>query len=375
MEKANSVMGRAPRVLIVEDDSESVPLLKTLIRNKGFEVSGTASNGAEALEKYKEIHPDIVTMDIMMPTVDGKTCSKNILEYDPRANIVVVSVLGHDELEALKSIGVKAFIKKPIDIDELFNAMKNISVSLVKDEKGDELGAVGMAQSREKNQISGGLFIEIIRHDTLNPIGLIKNFAEVIKDDASETMMPQIDAIIRNADKIIEIIKGASRLSKIDKLKSLDLDKRDISEMIKDAESELANQFDEKHIKLENKVEDGLMIDANPLMKNVIYQLLSNAAKYSPEKSTVLVDAQVDSEEVLLSVKDNGVGVKDDFKKTIFHRFENPKKGGVKGTGIGLAIVEKIVELHNGSVWVEDNPTGGSIFKVKLPKTGVGRRG
>jgi signal transduction histidine kinase len=375
MEKANSVMGRAPRVLIVEDDSESVTLLKTLIRNKGFEVSGTASNGAEALEKYKEIHPDIVTMDIMMPTVDGKTCSKNILEYDPRANIVVVSVLGHDELEALKSIGVKAFIKKPIDIDELFNAMKNISVSLVKDEKGDELGAVGMAQSREKNQISGGLFIEIIRHDTLNPIGLIKNFAEVIKDDASETMMPQIDAIIRNADKIIEIIKGASRLSKIDKLKSLDLDKRDISEMIKDAESELANQFDEKHIKLENKVEDGLMIDANPLMKNVIYQLLSNAAKYSPEKSTVLIDAQVDFEEVLLSVKDNGVGVKDDFKKTIFHRFENPKKGGVKGTGIGLAIVEKIVELHNGSVWVEDNPTGGSIFKVKLPKTGVGRSG
>jgi signal transduction histidine kinase len=314
-------------------------------------------------------------MDIMMPTVDGKTSSKNILKYDPKANIVVVSVIGPEELEVLKSIGVKAFIKKPIDIDELFNAMKNISVSLVKDEKGDDLGAVGMAQSLEKNQISGGLFIDIIHHDTLNPIGLIKNFAEVIKDDASETMMPQIDAIIRNSDKIIEIIKGASRLSKIDKLKSLDLDKRDISEMIKDAESELSNQFKEKHIKLENKVEDGLMIDANPLMKNVIYQLLSNAAKYSPEKSTVLVDAQVDSEEVLLSVKDNGVGVKDDFKKTIFHRFENPKKGGVKGTGIGLAIVSKIVELHNGSVWVEDNPTGGSIFKVKLPKTGVGRRG
>src|SRR3990172_271697 len=85
------------RVLIVEDDPESKELLKTLFLRKGFDVVGTAANGKEALDKYRELRPDIVTMDIMIPYVNGKACTKNILEFDPHANIVVVSVLGHDE--------------------------------------------------------------------------------------------------------------------------------------------------------------------------------------------------------------------------------------------------------------------------------------
>jgi signal transduction histidine kinase len=59
--------------------------------------------------------------------------------------------------------------------------------------------------------------------------------------------------------------------------------------------------------------------------------------------------------------------VDDEYKKEIFTRFTRREKGGVKGSGLGLTIANKIMKLHNGKIWVEDNPGGGSVFKVKLP--------
>jgi signal transduction histidine kinase len=69
-----------------------------------------------------------------------------------------------------------------------------------------------------------------------------------------------------------------------------------------------------------------------------------------------------------VSFADEGGGIPDVFKKTIFDRFERHDKKGVKGTGLGLAIARRIVDLHAGSIWVEDNAAGGCTFRVLLPK-------
>lgn len=365
-EAANSI----PRVLIVEDDTESIALLRTLFERKGYEVVGFATNGSEAFKKYQKLRPDIVTMDIMMPSVDGRTCTKNILEFDPKANIVVVSVLGHEELETLKSLGVKAFIKKPIDIDELFDAIINISVSIVKDEKGEEMGAVGMASAVDDKTISSGLYIEILRHDILNPLGLIKNFAELLSDESSESTKPHVEAIIRNADRLIELVDDASKLSKIDKMKRLGFENLEVSRVIDKALEEIAPQLKSKRLKVENKVKDRVFIEANALIGEALLNLLSNAVKYSPEGGKVTVEADEKGGSIVFSVKDQGPGVPNEYKNSIFKRLERRKKQGVKGTGLGLSLVKKIVELHNGDVWVEDNPNGGSVFKVRIPKRG-----
>jgi signal transduction histidine kinase len=70
----------------------------------------------------------------------------------------------------------------------------------------------------------------------------------------------------------------------------------------------------------------------------------------------------------IVSFADEGGGIPDAFKNTIFDRFERIKKEGVKGTGLGLAIAKRIVDLHGGSIWVEDNSAGGCTFRVRLPK-------
>jgi|GEM_PF-1909242 len=360
-----------PTVLIVEDDSESVELLQVLFERHGFSVVATAPDGEVAVEKYKEHRPDVVTMDIMMPTMDGQSCTKQILELDPDANIVVVSVLGHDELETLKSLGVKAFIKKPLDIKELFETMVNISISIVKDESGLELGAVGMATPAESDAASSSLFLEILRHDILNPLGLIKNFAELMVDTATDENKPQIEAIIRSSERLIEIIEDGSKLTAYSKLRRLSFENLEAGALIEDAVKANSEMIDRKNITVVNNFSGEKFLSASTLLSEAFSQLISNAVKYSSEGSTIIVDAEF-NDTSLFSFSDTGAGVEDQNKTSIFNRFEQAKKKGVKGCGIGLAIVKKIVSLHGGEVWVEDNPEGGSIFKIEIPKKGLG---
>ncbi len=363
---------KGPKVLIVEDDSESATLLEVLFKRKGFEVIDIATNGDDAFEKYKKNRPDVVTMDIMMPRVDGRVCTKNILEFDPEANIIVVSVLDSEELEKLKSLGVKAFIKKPLDIQELFAALINISISIVKDERGRELGAVGMASTVEEDSESSSLFISVLRHDILNPLGLIKNFAELLSDSAEGSQKSPLDAIIRNTERLIVIIEDASRLLEIKNLKRLNFERLEISGLLNDVINNLAADIESKEINLENKVRSEVFVNGNIILKEVFSQLLSNAIKYSPRGGRIVINAESSDNHSIVSFKDSGPGVDDEYKEMIFRRFDQTKKEGVKGSGIGLAIVKKIIDLHAGRVWVEDNPEGGSVFKVEISNKGRG---
>ncbi len=310
-------------------------------------------------------------MDIMMPTMDGRSCTKHIMEFDPDANIVVVSVLGHEELETLKALGVKAFIQKPLDIKELFETMVNLSISIVKDKSGLELGAVGMVTPAESDASQNSLFLDILRHDILNPLGLIKNFAELMIDTATEENKPQIEAIIRGSNRLIEIVEDGSKLTSYSKLRRLSFENLEAGALIKDSITANAEAVARKDITLNNTVSGEHFISANMLLGEAFSQIISNAVKYSAEGSTVTIEASF-NDSAVFSFSDSGPGVDDQYKTSIFNRFEQAKKKGVKGCGLGLAIVKKIVALHSGEVWVEDGPAGGSIFRVEIPTKGRG---
>jgi hypothetical protein len=110
------------------------------------------------------------------------------------------------------------------------------------------------------------------------------------------------------------------------------------------------------------------MLKANPILEDVFSNILSNAIKYSPRNTTVSVIILEEQEDWIVSFADEGGGIPDAFKKTIFDRFERLEKEGVKGTGLGLSIAKHIVDLHAGSIWVEDNFAGGCTFRIRLPK-------
>jgi two-component system chemotaxis response regulator CheY len=107
------------KFLLVDDSTFMIKNLERVVKILDGEVAATALNGKEAIEKYKEVHPDIVTMDITMPEMDGIQAVEGIMKIDPNAVIIMVSALGHQDMvkEAITK-GAKYFIVKPFKIPE-----------------------------------------------------------------------------------------------------------------------------------------------------------------------------------------------------------------------------------------------------------------
>lgn len=114
-------------VLVVDDADFMRTTIKAILSESDIEVIGEAEDGLEAIEKYKELRPDVVTMDITMPEMDGIRAVKEILQIDPEAKIIVCSAMGQQSMviEAIKA-GAKTFVVKPFDRKKLVNEIKTL---------------------------------------------------------------------------------------------------------------------------------------------------------------------------------------------------------------------------------------------------------
>jgi len=114
-------------VLLVDDSRTSRKMLRSLLERNGFDIIGEAVNGEEGYLQYKELHPDIVTMDITMPVMDGIESLTLIKREDANAKVVMITAAGQKEkmVEALKR-GAEEFITKPFDDNEVLNALRRI---------------------------------------------------------------------------------------------------------------------------------------------------------------------------------------------------------------------------------------------------------
>ena len=116
-----------PKVLIVDDSSFMRMAIKSVLEKNGYEIVGEAENGVMGVHMYKELKPDIVTMDITMPVMTGIDAVKSIMKYDPNAKIVMVSAMGQEDM-VMESIlaGAKTFIVKPLKYDYLLDIIKKL---------------------------------------------------------------------------------------------------------------------------------------------------------------------------------------------------------------------------------------------------------
>jgi len=213
------------------------------------------------------------------------------------------------------------------------------------------------------------LFTDIMRHDLLNPAGNIRNLAELMAENADAKKQKEMTLRIRsNIEKMIEMIESASMYARLETMEKLDKVKLDLNEIFRSTAENFKPLLEEKKTILNYLAEGSCYAMANPIIENVFSNLLSNAIKYSPEGKKVEVNINDENKNWKICVKDWGYGIASGDRATLFTRFQRANKKGVKGTGLGLAIAKRIVELHKGRIWIEDNPEGGSIFYVELPK-------
>ena len=115
------------RFLLCDDSAFMRMMLRRILEQAGHEIVGEASNGKEAVQQFRKCKPDLVTMDITMPIMDGLDSARLIVKSDPAAKIIMLSAMGDEELmKSAKDIGIRVFLQKPFKSDEMMKAIAQV---------------------------------------------------------------------------------------------------------------------------------------------------------------------------------------------------------------------------------------------------------
>lgn len=212
------------------------------------------------------------------------------------------------------------------------------------------------------------LFTDIMHHDLKNPLTVMKALTDaniMVKKGDPKYLKTMSESIGRMQN----IINFAANYAKVMSNAKMPVSDLDLKEIVYQSLKDVKIRCDNAGMKIVNRIKTKMPIKANEMVSEVFQNLFTNAIKYAREGKRIIIEANLEGNNYFIRVIDFGKGISDTYKKAIFLRFERSENvKGIEGSGIGLGIVKKIVKLHKGDVWVEDNPAGGSIFVVRLPK-------
>lgn len=217
-------------------------------------------------------------------------------------------------------------------------------------------------------------FIKHVSHELRAPLTSIRGFTELLQigtlGSLTDMQMDYVNHIAVSSDTLMHITNDILDLASIDAgMMELTYEKKAIGDIMHMAAQSVQSRFDEHNIELLVRVNDdagSLVCDVNRLTQ-VFANLLSNAADFAPEGTTVTFNAKVDSGHVRFIVRDQGRGIDPEVQDTIFDRFQTADAGRTRGAGLGLAIVKSFVTLHDGVVSVESSDKSGTEFVIDLP--------
>ncbi|PWB53694.1 MAG: hypothetical protein C3F06_06150 [Candidatus Methanoperedenaceae archaeon] len=221
----------------------------------------------------------------------------------------------------------------------------------------------------ESNHIKE-LFTDIMHHDLLNPLNVAQGYVEIfLQDETNQKKKSYLETIRRNLLKGMELIENAMKFSKLESMKDIEFEELDLKRIVGEAIDNLTPLAVRAGVNIEKKLDSRMIARANEIIEDIFINIISNAIKYASKGKRIVVDNKDNGSSWIIRIIDFGPGIRDSDKKMIFERFHREEKKGVKGSGLGLAIAGKIIELHKGKIWVEDNPEGGAIFAVEIPKS------
>lgn len=253
-------------------------------------------------------------------------------------------------------------------------ARRQVSVIDITERKRIEEEILKYTKKLEDSNRMKELFMDIMHHDLMNPLATARGFTELLKEDNSNNTA-SIKTIEKNLEKAIDLIESATKFSRFEGLERIDFTDMDLKEVIDGVIENLRPMAEKAGMQIENKITESMPVKANKIIEEVFSNLISNAIKYASDGKMMIVKGEDRDPFWNIIIIDFGEGLKNEDKAVIFDRFCRLEKKGVKGSGLGLAIAKKIIELHRGGIGVEDNPQGGAVFIVEIPKSGYILRG
>jgi two-component system phosphate regulon sensor histidine kinase PhoR len=218
-------------------------------------------------------------------------------------------------------------------------------------------------------------FVANVSHELRTPLTMIKGYAETLVDGAwrEESAYSFIQIIKHHTDRLTKIVEDLLTLSKIEsKEVSLKRERIEVSEFVKEMIDFLREGSDKKGISIvQDQAPLPVMVEADRnLLEQVFINLLDNAIKYTPEGGRIEISSLQKGPEILVMIRDNGIGIPKEDVKRIFERFYRVDKGRSQemgGTGLGLSIVKHIIQAHGGRIWAESEMGKGSSFFFTIP--------
>ncbi|MBU6391597.1 MAG: ammonium transporter [Planctomycetes bacterium] len=220
-------------------------------------------------------------------------------------------------------------------------------------------------------------FLATMSHELRTPLNAIIGFAEVLRDEIAGTLAVEqkeyVEDIHSSGQHLLNMINSILDLSKIEAGK-LELQYEEFP--IKDAVDEVLNTIvgfsDKKGIRIHTDIEGDIpSISADKVkFKQIMFNLLSNAVKFTPENGRITINAKLTNQHIQFAVTDTGIGIKSEDMDKIFEAFRQLDASYARryeGTGLGLTLTKRLVELHGGEIWVKSEYGKGSTFTFTLP--------
>lgn len=367
-------------ILLVDDLEENLIALEALLANEGVTCL-KARSGDEALELLLVHDFALALLDVQMPIMDGFQLAEFMRGNSSARDIPLIFLTAGSADIQRRFRGYEAgavdFIQKPIETD-ILRSKARVFIDLYRSKQKvlaqyEELEAY--SHTLKMADIRKNEFLAVLGHELRNPImAFTAGFRLLEKTDDKDRQSTILDRMQVQAHHLTRLVEDLLDVARIDRGKiSLKQERVSLQDVISSAVFIAAPKVEAgKHTFTVDIPDEPIWLAGDfTRLSQIVSNLLTNAAKYTPRNGKLELIATIASDRVSISVQDNGVGIRDEVREQIFDLFtqsNGPDDRAREGLGIGLAIVKKLVEMHNGTIEVASEGEGkGSCFTVQLP--------
>lgn len=371
--------GAGARLLIVDDESAQMRALCDTLNSEGYSTRGLSS-AREALIALRPGKFDLLLTDLMMPEMDGITLINEARQIDPALAAIVMTGYGTIDtaVQAMQG-GALDYILKPFKLNTILPIIaRALDVQRLRRENA-QLHEREVRQAEELAAAYQHLesFSYSISHDLRAPLRTVDSFAQALQEDFGGRLGEEgrrLIEIIRNGSrKMDQLIVGLLEFSRAAR-EPLSMAAIDMTALARSAAAEAIAAYTGPEPRLDIAELPAAAGDA-AVLRQVWCNLIGNALKYSAKRAHPQVDVsgRIENHEAIYQVTDNGAGFDMRYADQLFGVFQRLHRAEeFSGTGVGLAIVHRIVTRHGGRIWASGAPDAGACFQFALPVPSAG---
>jgi len=365
-------------ILIVDDTLENLISLKKVLEKHDFEVD-TASSGEEALRKVLKNEYVLIILDVQMPGMDGFEVAEAISGYSKAKEtaIIFLSAANTETRFITKgySSGGLDYITKPVDMSVLLLKVKTFYRIYEQSRKLIEIqnALLEEIEFRKQAEYKKDEFISIASHELKTPLTSVKGYVQLLERSIDRgdigTVKKHLQKAQTQLEKLNNLIADLLDISKIESGK-LKFNKQyfPIDSLLGNIVEVIHQSFPDFDIIINGKANKEVYGDEMRI-EQVVINFLTNAIKYSPGTSEVIINVCEENDQVYVGVQDQGIGISPEEQRNLFEKFYRVEETALhfQGLGIGLYISAEIIRRHGGEVGVKSNLGEGSEFFFKIP--------